>query len=518
MKNISIKPRRLAVLVISLFLITAVTSCEKDDKVSSGKVELLSFGPTGVKHGQDIRFIGNNLNKVTEIEFTGGVSIPKAEFKEHTAELIVVTVPPAAERGKVTLKTPDGDIVSKAVIDFEVPVVITEMTAKARPEENITIKGDFLNWVESVQFESDLVVTDFVSRTQHELIVKVPKTAQTGVLVLTTGGTEPLTIETETPLEVNLPAITSLTTAAIRPEGNLTINGSDLDLVQSLTVPGVSEAITSFVSHTADQIVVKLPKEAKAGKVTLKAYSGLETVSAGNFTILLPAVSSLAPINIERGQNLTIKGTNLDLATGVVFKGALNPVTSFVSRSLTEIVVKVPEDASKGVIGLQAVSGVVVESTDVLEVAGSLPPPPPLGKAFYRDDLENGWQKWSGWGAGSSDLAFTGNVREGNTAIQVTFGGGWGGALQLGGGNAPTAGFTEFVVSIYGTPGSGGKKINLNVKGSSPDSKAIEIVEGEWTDFRIPLADYGNPETITEVQFQDQGWAGTIYVDFIGLR
>src|SRR5690606_21968362 len=105
-----------------------------------------------------------------------------------------------------------------------------------------------------------------------------------------------------------------------------------------------------------------------------------------------------------------------------------------------------------------------------------------------------------------------------NTAIKVTFGGDWGGALQLGGGNAPTAGFTEFVVSIYGTPGSGGKKINLNVKGSSPDSKAIEIVEGEWTDFRIPLADYGNPETITEVQFQDQGWAGTIYVDFIGLR
>ncbi|HOX82173.1 MAG TPA: hypothetical protein PLS08_04025, partial [Chryseolinea sp.] len=95
----------------------------------------------------------------------------------------------------------------------------------------------------------------------------------------------------------------------------------------------------------------------------------------------------------------------------------------------------------------------------------------------------------------------------------------WGGAMQFGGGSSSTSGFTKFGISIFGTPGTGGKVVNLIVKGGTKEEKQITIIEGEWTDYNFSLSsDFGSPATITEMFFQDRGFAGTIYVDGIGLR
>src|SRR5690606_37988457 len=111
-------------LFLSLLFMMVYTSCKKDEvHANAGKVQLLSFGPAGVKHGEEIRFIGSNLDKVTDIDLQG-VSIPSSAFLEQTKELIIIIVPQETEKGVVTLKTPGGDIVSKTEIDFEVSVKI----------------------------------------------------------------------------------------------------------------------------------------------------------------------------------------------------------------------------------------------------------------------------------------------------------------------------------------------------------------------------------------------------------
>ncbi len=276
-----------------IFSIT-VTSCTKEEITSSSAVELLSFGPSGAQHGEQIKFIGNNLHRVTSIELTGA-TVPSSAFVEHTSELIVIVVPQEAERGLVVLKTPGGDITSKSPLNLEVPVVITSVTERARPGENITITGQYMNWITEVIFANDIVVDDFISQSLTEIVITVPQDAQTGPLVIITGGTEPLTIETEEELVVTLPSITTLSPNPVERNESLTITGENLDLTMGVLFRGITEPITEFISKSADELVVAVPEEANRGTITLIAYSGV-TVESEEAINLIGDLPPLAPL------------------------------------------------------------------------------------------------------------------------------------------------------------------------------------------------------------------------------
>jgi hypothetical protein len=430
MKNIKSMNRLPAILFMGA--LTFLSACTKEDDVTSTEVQLLSFGPTGAKHGEKIVFVGNNLDKVTSIELPG-ISIPASSFASKSSEVIEVTVPNEAEEGMVVLKTATGDITSKTLLSFNVEVTIQSITPQAKPGTNITITGNFVNWITSVYFE-DIEITEFVSKSLTTTVFTVPLEAQTGILFISVGGTEPVTLRSE------------------------------------------------------EEII-----------------------------ITLPTITSLAPNPVDRGAELTITGTNLDLTREVVFRGGATVLVSpsDLNAAGTQLKIIVPEEANRGKITLVAFSSVGVESPQDLELVGGLPPLPALGVAFYTDGLENGWQKWGGWGSGASDIASEENVRDGTKSIKAIMGGDWGGALQLGGGNTSTAGRTTLVFYIFGGAGTNGKQLNALINGAE---HVVVITEGEWTEYSLPISSLGNPATINEFTFQDRGWSGTLYIDHIGLR
>jgi hypothetical protein len=505
------------IALICFTLITACfTSCEKDEETSS-KIELLSFGPAGVKHGEKISFIGRNLDKVTAIELTGA-SVPKSAFVSQTSEMIVIIVPMSTERGPVMLKTTEGDILSKAPIDFEVPVKITTVTSSVRPGDNITITGDFMSWVTSVKFANDLPVIEFVSRSLTQLVVKVPAAAQTGNLVLSGAGTKPLTVETLTPLTVILPMVTGLAPNPVKHADNVTITGTNLDLTAQVLFEGVAAPVATFVSQSATQLVVKVPGGTKKGKVTLVAASGVKTVSPADLDVILPAITTVSPDPATPGLNVTITGTNLNLATSVTFQNA-PAVTTFVSQSATQIVVKVPTGVTRGKLTFAVLnSTLTVQSPNILEIAGAVPPPT-ISFPIYNEAVTSNWNGWigGGWG-GTKDLASTSPVREGTKSIKIDYVGGYGSPLQLGGANVNISPYTTFKVSIYGAAGSGGKTVNLGINGA--DKMNITIVEGKWTDYSFPLSGLTSATSITEILIKEYSGTGgfTIYVDALGLN
>ncbi|MFT4024188.1 MAG: IPT/TIG domain-containing protein [Flavihumibacter sp.] len=230
----------------------------------------------------------------------------------------------------------------------------------------------------------------------------------------------------------------------------------------------------------------------------------------------MPLVTAISPNPATRGEEITLTGTDLDLTYGLLFKGVPDTIKTFISQSATEIRLLLPESANKGTIGVIAPSLIVNESAEAYEVAGDLPPLEPLGLVIYDDALKNGWQKWGGWGAGSVDLDNNENVRDGDKSIKAVFADDWGAPVQLGGGNSSTSAYQYLSLAVYGEPGTAGKEVLVIVNGGK--SFSLPITEGEWVETRIPLSTFDSPANIDQLSFQGKGWAGTLYIDHIGLR
>jgi hypothetical protein len=511
---------RILSLVCLVLCVVAFVSCD-DENDDAGQVELHSFGPAGVKHGEEITFIGENLNKVTSIVFRPSVEVPSSAFTSVGKERITLNVPDAAEAGTLILKTPDGDIETKTSFNLEVPVVISAITPEAKPGTNITITGEKVNWIESIAFASDLLVekSSFVSQSATELVVTVPMEAQTGFLTFSSGGTEPLIFNSSDPLTVKLPLVAVLDPSAIRHEDNLTLTGTDLDLVTRIDFSGGASVLkNNFVSQSETEIVVAVPRTTVTGKLTLTAPSGLKVQTTNALSIVLPNVTAFSPSNTldhNPGVTLTLTGTDLDLVAKIAFPKVAQPVlaSSFISQSDTEIVVEIPAGAEGGTVSLTTIHDFVVPVT--VPFGNQLQLVVPL----YDDGAKNGFQLWGGWGS-ATDWSNTEQVRLGTKAIKADYNSGnWSGAAQFGGGNVSTTGTAFFAFSVYGGPGTEGKKLQLLVKRTGGEAtKQVTIQEGEWTDFAIPLSELGSPANVTEVFFQNADFTGIIYIDHVGLK
>ncbi|RFS21332.1 hypothetical protein DVR12_15635 [Chitinophaga silvatica] len=194
--NTHIYKRLVLILGINLMLLCMI-SCKKNEETAiPDKVTLLSFGPSGVKPGDKISFIGYHLDRVTAIELTGA-KVEASAFVEKAADHITITVPQETLKGKVTLKAPEGDIVSKSLLNLDVPVTVTDIPATATKGSNISIKGTFVNWITRVTFGNDASVTTFVSKSLTEIVLQVPNNAKTGTLIFSVDGFEPKDIESD---------------------------------------------------------------------------------------------------------------------------------------------------------------------------------------------------------------------------------------------------------------------------------------------------------------------------------
>lgn len=416
------------------------------------------------------------------------------------------------------MKSAKGDIVTKTQLNLNVASRVTAISGPVRPGENVTLTGNFMNWVKSVTFNKNLPVTNFVSKTINQLVVRVPDNAQTGRLTISYGGTDSMNVETDT-MWVKVPTATAITPNPVKHADDITITGTDLDLAKKVYFNGVAAGVTAFISQSATQIVVKVPGGTTKGKIRLEAASGVQTTFATDLEVVMPAVTGMSPNPIDAGANLTITGTNLDLVTGISFVGGTTAVTTFVSKTSTQIVVTVPTGVLKGKLSLSVLNSSLTVLTPMdLVLNGGLPPLAAFAFPIYTDGLQNGFQNWSYTVIKDFDNAE--NVRQGTKAIKAEYGGnGYQGITFHHGSSVSAAGYTKLEFSVFAPASLNGKKLQVVTNGAyGGPAPQVTLVGGEWTTFSVPLSSMGTFTDISEIVLQSAGFTGTVYIDHVGLR
>lgn len=400
----------LLLLLLGIGMSLMVTSCDKDndgEEVDPNKIELLSFGPSPALRGGELQFIGRNLDKVTEIVLPSNVRV--TNFKSKTAQKLVIDIPDATVDGTVTLKTPQGDIVTKSMLTISEPITIGSIApAAARPGSKITITGTYLNLIESVIFADNKVVTKagFISQSREKLELNVPADAKTGKVSISNGEAIPIVVTSETDLVVTLPTITALAPKPVKAGSLLTITGTDLDLVREVVFGG-NQKVIEFEAQSATEMKVVVPAASQDGPLKLSVASLVEVTSADNVEMVVSTVTGVAPNPAKPGTSVTISGTDLELATTVTFGG--NKVGSITQRDAGSLTVTVPLDATEGVVTVRTAANKTAISANTLALKV-----PQIG-AFSSTSLKS-----------STDLTITGTDMD--LVVEVLLNGGTKGA------------------------------------------------------------------------------------------
>ena len=361
--------KKLTYLAVLLFSVFACSKSEVDtDQFTRGKeVTLNVYGPRPVARGGELRFIGSNLDKVVSVEIPG-IS-PVTDIKVVKAgvpsEIRIIVPKEGPEPGYLTLKTADGkSIVTTTPLSYEEPITIESISPEeVLPGGTLTITGDYLNLVKEVIFPQDQIVTEFESQSRYELVVKVPVTARSGQIGFgdadeTTTDVIPNVVYSEVEVVVTT-AEGALTKSTWKAGETVTIEGTNLDLVESITLMGGVSVETELED---DVLSFVLPAEVPDGEVLMVHASGVE-VSAGELETVVPTVTSISPSPAIPGEELVLNGTDLDLVNSLEVPAAsdANRWPGFNNDDVVTLDFTVPADALPKPLVLHMKNGKTVE-------------------------------------------------------------------------------------------------------------------------------------------------------------
>ena len=334
------------------------------------------FAPAVVQPGAVLTINGEYLNLVNEVIFADNVTVNAEDFVSQSRYKIEVTVPEEARTGKVILS--DGAeipnwIYSDEILQVTTPIVdkvttprgtaAQQETVACKLGETVTVSGQFFNLVAGVTIgdaETSYITVEedqlTVSEDGKTLSFTLPAEAPDGDidLICRSGVAVPVAIlETIAPTEC---------TATPNPAKNgqpLSISGKDLDVVASIEMPNVSEAI-EFNYNDGKIVIPAVPASAQEGNLVLRMANGKGVEVA--YTLVKPTVTAYNPNPVSAGGALTIQGKDLDLVASVLFGEGADVAEVAVAADGNSMTLTVPMNAASGAPTLNLINGATVEA------------------------------------------------------------------------------------------------------------------------------------------------------------
>lgn len=353
-----------ALCMMCLVLLSSLsfTACNNGDDLDTnqykGGVSLNIFGPSPVARGGILRFLGSGLDKVTEIVLPG--CDPITDIEVISCEEIRIEVPQNAQPGYVTLKSPEGEITTKTKLTYTEPISLESINPTSiKPNQTLTIKGEYLNLIKEIIFTENVTVTSdkFIEWNRKEIKLVVPEEAKSGKIIISDGAEIPNWIYSDEEVNVILPSTESVIALDKKKPGDvITITGNDLDLVKKVEMP--NGTLVEFVVKD-NTITFTLPENISDGAVVMIPASGVK-VAIATIGVAVPSEVKATPsTGLRAGDEITLSGVNMELVTNILFPSVSSAVSP-ISKSVTEVKVAMPAAGTSGNIILNTASGAKV--------------------------------------------------------------------------------------------------------------------------------------------------------------
>ena len=279
-----------------------------------------------LKAGAEIKVEGTYLDMIQGVT-VGGASVDFVLADDHKS--VTVALPASVQDGEVVLTSFAGEEFKAGAYTTVVPTglaIAPETRYKAGL--NAVVSGKDLDLVTSAALAGSALEFAYA---EGKITFAIPAVAVDGAVTLTLANGK--TVDTEA-IELVKPVITKVTPLELYAgDKNITVKGTDLDLVVSATLGG-KEAEFEY----ADEVItVKTALTSVSGKVALTLENGVVVESTDEVKVnyhSLVIVSEM-PAMQHIGQEVVLKGSNFDLVENI-FIGE-EKVTQYSLRTPEEV-------------------------------------------------------------------------------------------------------------------------------------------------------------------------------------
>lgn len=373
-----------------------VTLTTKTDEIITTKtmlyfeqgMKLDGFSPASVMPGEQLTITGEYLHLAKAVVFNGD-TISCDDFVSQDRDKIVVVVGETAFNGEISVVDVDltklteeellnatyNEIVSEEILEVGTPTVdkvatprgeaAQQETVVCKQGETITINGKYFNLVNAILIgdEDNIVRIEGENLTVNEdgtvLSFTLPAEAPDG----------DINIECRSLVEVPAAILETVApsecAAAPNPVKNgqpLAISGNDLDVVASVEMPNVTDAV-EFNYNDGKIVIAAVPASAQEGNLVLRMANGKGVEVP--FTLVKPAITAYTPNPVSAGGALTIQGTDLDLIASITFGEGSDAAEVTASADGKSLTLTVPMNAASGAPTLNLINGTTAEAPEI---------------------------------------------------------------------------------------------------------------------------------------------------------
>ncbi len=300
-----------------------------------------AVSPNPVKAGTELTITGVDFDLVTSVTFGGDLSIDSSAFNSQSSTVIQVTAPLTAQDGDLIIYPASMVAVTAAKLVMLDPTITNLSATTVKNGDTITVTGTDLDLVTNVTFSNSVAGTIVEGGSSTSIDIVVPDAAVSGDITFTTTSSKTVTAGSITLVE---PTVTDISPNPVSAGSDITITGTDLDLVVSVTFGG--DAVVDVTPVSTTSITLTVPNDAITGELTLTMING-QTVTTSSLTVDKPEFCYITVLptendTIKEGKLFITEISNEDKLTDVEINGTS---AQYILQGTT-LYILVPENTS----------------------------------------------------------------------------------------------------------------------------------------------------------------------------